>query len=71
MKSISIPTITSSQFRCPETKNELISIQTLKTTYFQPPYTQNQVNSDPYTEAGDNRDGILPPKSSNFKDTRQ
>ena len=49
IKSVSIPTLILSRFRCPDTKTELILIQMLKTCHFRPPH-QNQVNSDPYIE---------------------
>ena len=49
IKSIPIPTLVSSQFRCPDTKTKLISIHPLQTSHVRPPHI-NQVNSDPYTE---------------------
>ena len=47
--SISIPTLTSGRFRCPDTKIELMSMETLKTSLFRKPH-KNQVNADPYAE---------------------
>ena len=49
IKSISIPTLIPSPFRCPDTKTGLISIQTLKTSNFGLPH-KNQRNFDAYTE---------------------
>ena len=49
IKSISIPTLTSNQIWCLDTKPKLISIKTLKTSHFRTSH-KNQVKSDLYTK---------------------
>ena len=45
IKSISIATLISSRFRCPDTKAELISIQTLKKNFSTPPQKPSKFRS--------------------------